>query len=102
MAGVRDAIPTAGAEITVFSPKSGDYTGDSINVDAEIKSPNPIVKIELFFNGALAETRSGALGTRYRYRYDFRTTGGDFQNLITIKAMDSLQRVFLKEIIVFQ
>ena len=102
VAGVRDAVSASGAEITVFSPKSGDYTGDSINVDAEIKSPNPIVKIELFFNGALAETRSGALGTRYRYRYDFRTTGGDFQNLITIKAMDSLQRVFLKEIIVFQ
>ncbi len=104
ISGVREAAPSyfSGAEITVFSPKNGDYTGDAVSIDAEIKSPNPIVKIELFFNNALAETRSGTLGTRYRYRYDFRTTGGDFQNLITIKSTDSLGGVSSKDVIVFK
>ncbi|MBI5147582.1 MAG: penicillin-binding protein [Parcubacteria group bacterium] len=96
------AHPSSSAEIIIFSPKNGDLTGDSVSIDAEIKSPNPLVKIELFFNGALAETRSGSLGNNYRYRYDFRTTGGDFQNLITIKATDALRGVITKDVIVFK
>ncbi len=81
--------PQGNLQITIKSPQNGDtVSGSQISVNADVTGSTPISKIELYFNGALIDTRLGNGSPLYSYSIQFSPASFNPQNLLTIKAAD--------------
>jgi hypothetical protein len=81
---------TIGTRITLKSPKSGSLVpSGEVQIDATINSDKEIIKIEVFYNDALVDTRNGSFGREFHYVAGLSTGGSDKpQNTLLIRATD--------------
>ncbi len=94
----------AGGVLIITSPKAGDFIrGSQIPVSATLTSEHGIAKIEVFFNGTLADTRSGAVGNSLQYQNTINITGDTLpQNTVKIVGTDSTGGTITREVVIYR
>ncbi|MCL5733204.1 MAG: transglycosylase domain-containing protein [Patescibacteria group bacterium] len=75
--------------VNIIQPTNGSFTNGNINVQAEIKSSQPIIKISIIFNGQTIKEFDGNFGNDYSLNYVFTPSNAGLQNLLKVQAQDS-------------
>lgn len=88
--GSSSSSSTDAAVFAVSYPENGSYLrGTQIPIAITVSSQREIIRVELFFNGALVDTRSGSFGRSYEYRADLSIGGmAQPQNTLLLKVTD--------------
>jgi hypothetical protein len=100
-------LDTAGGSsdgvVVLMQPAAGAYlTASQFPVIAQVRSQKEIVKIEVFFNELLVDTRVGGLGTSPRYEALLGAPALKAQNTLRISATDITGVVLSKEVVLYQ
>ncbi len=92
------------ATIIITSPQSGTFIrGNQIPIEATISCEKEMSKIEIFFNGALIDSRSGNLGLSLHYQSAFSPGAvAQPQNTIRIVATDVSGGSTTREVVVYR
>jgi hypothetical protein len=100
-------LDTAGSSfegaVVFVQPTAGSYIqAASLPVTAQIRSQKEIVKIEVFFNDVLVDTRVGSFGISPRYEVFLSPPALKAQNTLRISATDITGVILSKEVVVYQ
>ncbi len=100
-------LDTAGGSsdgvVVLVQPTAGAYlTASQFPVIAQVRSQKEIVKIEVFFNELLVDTRVGGLGTSPRYEAFLGAPSLKAQNTLRVSATDITGVVLSKEVVLYQ
>ena len=89
--------------VIIISPSAGEFIKNGqLLMNAQIRSQKEIIKIEVFFNNAFIDVRSGSLGSSPTYQASFATGAANPQNILKITATDITGVQFSKEVIVYR
>ena len=94
-------LATNAIVIDLNSPHNGDFVSSPMTVDAKIKSPTDISKIEIYFNNQLVLQNTGNFGKDYAYQYQI-SPDLELQNLFKFKVYNISNQTLEKEVIVFK
>ena len=87
--------------IDLANPRNGDFVASPMTVDAKIKSPTDISKIEIYVNEKLVQQNSGNFGKDYVYQTQI-SPDLELQNLFKFKVYNTNNQTSEKEVIVFK
>ncbi len=84
-------FPSGSGEIQVSlsQPQSGAYVSGSVRVVADIRSPNPIQKVSLVWNGLVVKEISGPFSSPYALDADFSPPSSNMQNSLEVEAVSA-------------
>lgn len=89
--------------INVSSPAAGSFIqNNTINLSFTVTSLSPIIKIEIFFNNSLVDTKTENLGQNVNYNQAIIPGAVNNQNTLTIKTTDLSGQTKTKNIIIYQ
>jgi 1A family penicillin-binding protein len=89
-------------QITINSPKNGDFISDQINITALVASSSTISKIEVYLNNNLIDSKIGDLGNSYNYTTSLAPSGINTQNILVIRATASNSATSTQQVILFK
>lgn len=94
---------TGSGIIVVNSPQAGSFLrGETLMVTVSLVSERDIAKIEVFFNGTLIDTRSGAFGKATQYQNNLIAPAPQPQNAVLIRVTDVQGKTLTKEVVVYR
>ena len=86
--------------IELSTPQNGQFINNPVLVDARIKNEKDLIKVEIYFNDRLIDQQFLNLGKDYHYQMSFNLPL-ELQNKLVIKATDTVNVIFQKEIILY-
>lgn len=87
--GVDQAPAGAGQiDLTIHEPTAGGFVADGSPLSFSAQSSREIVKIEVYINNTLAESRAGNLGKRVDFKAALEPDDLNLQNLLVVRITD--------------
>jgi hypothetical protein len=93
---------TSSLSVSIIQPASGSFINNTINLQAEIKSDQPISKIIILFNNQPAKEFDGNFGTDYTLNYNFVPNIINLQNSLKIQAQDETGNQNENQVIIYK
>lgn len=94
--------------ITITSPHNGDFLTSSnssqatLDIQAQITSVQPLLKIEALFNGQLIDQRTMLSGNQYPYSLHTSVNNADLQNKLVLRVTDATGATQEQNLILFK